>query len=102
MCDKRKMSNWTVTERDLEIFNRWQSGDSVRMIAMDEYVSTQRIYEIITKVRLFRGEEVYKDRSKETSFIKSSSPLSLQAASITVSSICLYRQILFLIVSLNK
>lgn len=28
MCDKRKMSNWTVTERDLEIFNRWQSGDS--------------------------------------------------------------------------
>ena len=31
------------------------------MIAMDEYVSTQRIYEIINKVRLFRGEEVYKD-----------------------------------------
>lgn len=61
MCDKRKMSNWTVTERDLEIFNRWQSGDSVHMIAMDEYVSTQRIYEIITKVRLFRGKEVYKD-----------------------------------------
>lgn len=43
MCDKRKMSNWTVTERDLAIFKRWQSGDSVRMIAMDEYVSTQRI-----------------------------------------------------------
>ena len=61
MCDKRKMSNWTVTERDLAIFKHWQSGDSVRMIAMDEYVSTQRIYEIITKVRLFRGEEVYKD-----------------------------------------
>lgn len=55
MCDKtRKMCNWTITER-------WQDGESVRMIAMDEYVSTQRIYEIITKVRLFRGEEVYKD-----------------------------------------
>lgn len=61
MCDKRKISNWTVTERDLAIFKRWQSGDSVRMIAMDEYVSTQRIYEIITKVRLFSGEDVYKD-----------------------------------------
>lgn len=23
MCDKRKMSNWTVTERDLAIFKRW-------------------------------------------------------------------------------
>ena len=61
MCDKRKMSNWTVTERDMAIFKRWQDGDSVRMIAMDEYVSTQRIYDIITKVRLFRGEKVYKD-----------------------------------------
>lgn len=62
MCDKtREMSNWTVTERDLAIFKRWQSGDSARMIAMDEYVSTQRIYQIITKVRLFRGDEVYKD-----------------------------------------
>lgn len=62
MCDKRrKMCNWTVTERDLAIFKRWQDGDSVRMIAMDEYVSTQRIYDIINKVRLFRGEEVYKD-----------------------------------------
>lgn len=44
MCDKRKMSNWTVTERDLEIFNRLQSGDSVRMIAMDEYVSLHSEY----------------------------------------------------------
>ena len=62
MCDKmRKMCNWTITERDMTIFKRWQDGDSVRMIAMDECVSTQRIYEIITKVRLFRGEEVYKD-----------------------------------------
>lgn len=62
MCDKRrKMCNWTVTERDMAIFKRWQDGDSVRMIAMDEYVSTQRIYDIINKVRLFRGEEVYKD-----------------------------------------
>ena len=56
MCDKtREMHNWTITERDMAIFKRWQDGESVRMIAMDEYVSTQRIYEIITKVRLFRG-----------------------------------------------
>lgn len=62
MCDKtRKMCNWTITERDMTIFKRWHNGDRVRMIAMDECVSTQRIYEIITKVRLFRGEEVYKD-----------------------------------------
>lgn len=62
MCDKtREMSNWTITEHDLEVFERWQSGDSVRMIAMDEYVSTQRIYQIITKVRLYRGDDIYKD-----------------------------------------
>lgn len=62
MCGKtREMCNWTVTERDLAIFERWMKGDSARMIAMDEYVSTQRIYQIITKVRLFRGDEVYKD-----------------------------------------
>lgn len=62
MCDKtRKMGNWTVTDHDLEVFERWMKGDSARMIAMDEYVSTQRIYQIITKVRLFRGDDVYKD-----------------------------------------
>ena len=62
MCDKtREMCNWTITERDMAIFKRWQDGESVRMIAMDEYVSTQRIYEIISKVRLSRGEEIYKD-----------------------------------------
>lgn len=62
MCDKtRKMGNWTVTDHDLEVFERWMKGDSARMIAMDNYVSTQRIYQIITKVRLFRGDEVYKD-----------------------------------------
>lgn len=62
MCDKtRKMGNWTVTDHDLEVFERWMKGDSARMIAMDKYVSTQRIYQIITKVRLFRGDEVYKD-----------------------------------------
>lgn len=62
MCDKtREMGNWTVTDHDLEVFERWMKGDSARMIAMDEYVSTQRIYQIITKVRLFRGDEVYKD-----------------------------------------
>lgn len=63
MCDKtREMGNWTVTDHDLEVFERWMKGDSARMIAMDEYVSTQRIYQIITKVRLFRGDEVYKDQ----------------------------------------
>lgn len=62
MCDKtREMGNWTVTYHDLDVFERWMKGDSVRMIAMDEYVSTQRIYQIITKVRLFRGDAVYKD-----------------------------------------
>lgn len=62
MCDKtRKISNWTITEHDMDIFKRWQDGESVRTIAMDEYVYTQRIYEIINKVRLFRGEEIYKD-----------------------------------------
>lgn len=62
MCDKtREMGNWTVTDHDLEVFERWMKGDSARMIAMDKYVSTQRIYQIITKVRLFRGDEVYKD-----------------------------------------
>lgn len=62
MCDKtRKMSDWTVTEHDLDVFERWMKGDSVRMIAMDEYVSTQRIYQIVTKVRLYRGDDVYTD-----------------------------------------
>lgn len=62
MCDKtREMGNWTVTDHDLDVFERWMKGDSARMIAMDEYVSTQRIYQIITKVRLFRGDAVYKD-----------------------------------------
>ena len=62
MCDKtRKMSDWTITEHDLEVFERWFKGDSVRMIAMDEYVSTQRIYQIVTKVRLYRGDDIYAD-----------------------------------------
>ena len=62
MCDKtRKMSDWTVTEHDLDVFERWLKGDSVRKIAMDEYVSTQRIYQIVTKVRLYRGDDVYTD-----------------------------------------
>lgn len=62
MCDKtREMGNWTVTDHDLDVFERWMKGDSARMIAMDEYVSTQRIYQIIAKVRLFRGDAVYKD-----------------------------------------
>ena len=62
MCDKtRKISNWTITERDLDIFLRWLKGDKPREIAIDEHISRQRVYNIITKVRLFRGEEVYED-----------------------------------------
>lgn len=60
MRDRNKQ-DWTVSERDCEVFRRWENGDSVRKIAMDEYVSTQRIYDIIKKVRLYRGDEVYKD-----------------------------------------
>ena len=62
MCDKtRKISNWTITEHDLDIFSRWLKGDKPREIATDENISRQRVYEIITKVRLFRGENVYED-----------------------------------------
>lgn len=62
MCDKtRNMSDWTITEHDLEVFERWFKGESVRKIAMDEYVSTQRIYQIVTKVRLYRGDDIYVD-----------------------------------------
>ena len=62
MCDKmRKISNWTITERDLDIFLRWLKGDKPSEIAIDEHISRQRVYNIIDKVRLFRGEEIYKD-----------------------------------------
>ena len=62
MCDKtRKISNWTITERDLDIFLRWLKGDKPIEIASDEHISRQRVYNIIAKVRLFRGEEIYKD-----------------------------------------
>ena len=62
MCDKmRKISNWTITERDLDIFLRWLKGEKPREIATEEHISRQRVYNIIAKVRLFRGEEVYED-----------------------------------------
>ena len=62
MCDKtRKISNWTITERDLDIFLRWLKGDKPREIATDENISRQRVYNIINKVRIFRGEAVYED-----------------------------------------
>ena len=62
MCDKtRKISNWTITERDLDIFLRWLKGDKPREIATYEHISRQRVYNIINKVRIFRGEEVYED-----------------------------------------
>ena len=62
MCDKmRKISNWTITERDLDIFLRWLKGDKPREIATDEHISRQRVYNIINKVRIFRGEDVYED-----------------------------------------
>ena len=55
------MKYLTINERDLAVFKRWQNGDSVSMIARDEHVSMQRVYNIVNKVRLFHGEEVYKD-----------------------------------------
>ena len=55
------MKYLTINERDLAVFNRWQNGDSVSTIARDEHVSIQQIYNIVNKVRLFHGEEVYKD-----------------------------------------
>lgn len=55
------MKYLTINERDLAIFKRWQNGDSVSTIARDEHVSTQRVYNIVNKARLFHGEEVYKD-----------------------------------------
>ena len=62
MCDKtRKISNWTITERDLDIFLRWLKGNKPIEIAADEHISRQRVYNIINKVRIFRGEEVYED-----------------------------------------
>ena len=56
-----KMKYLTINERDLAVFKRWQNGDSVSTIARDEHVSMQRVYNIVNKVRLFHGEEVYKD-----------------------------------------
>ena len=55
------MKYLTINERDLAVFKRWQNGDSVSIIAMDEHVSTQRIYNIVNKVRAFRDEDIYKD-----------------------------------------
>ena len=55
------MKHLTINERDLAVFKRWQNGDSVSTIARDEHVSMQRVYNIVNKVRLFHGEEVYKD-----------------------------------------
>ena len=56
-----KMKYLTINERDLAVFKRWQNGDSVSTIARDEHVSMQRVYNIVNKVRLLHGEEVYKD-----------------------------------------
>ena len=55
------MKYLTINERDLAVFERWKNGDSVSMIARDEHVSVQRIYNIVNKVRVFNDEEVYKD-----------------------------------------
>ena len=55
------MKYLTINERDLAVFERWKNGDSVSTIARDEHVSMQRVYNIVNKVRLFHGEEVYKD-----------------------------------------
>ena len=55
------MKYLTINERDLAVFKRWQNGDSISTIARDEHISRQQVYNIINKVRLFNGEEVYKD-----------------------------------------
>ena len=55
------MKYLTINERDLAVFKRWQNGDSVSTIARDEHVSIQQVYNIVNKVRVFRGEDVYTD-----------------------------------------
>ena len=55
------MKYLTISERDLSVFNRWQNGDSVSTIARYEHISRQQVYNIINKVRVFRGEDVYTD-----------------------------------------
>ena len=62
MCDKtRKINNWSITEHDMHIFLSYLNGVKPSEIAIDEHISRQRVYNIIDKVRLFRGEEIYKD-----------------------------------------
>lgn len=56
-----KMKYLTINERDLAVFKRWQNGDSISTIARDEHISIQGVYNIVNKVRVFHGEEVYKD-----------------------------------------
>ena len=55
------MKYLTINERDLAVFERWKNGDSVSMIARDEHVSIQQVYNIVNKVRAFRDEDIYKD-----------------------------------------
>lgn len=62
MCDKtRKINNLGITEHDMHIFLRYLNGIKPSEIAADEHISRQRVYNIIAKVRLFRGEAVYED-----------------------------------------
>ena len=62
MCDKtRKINNLGITEHDMHIFLSYLNGIKPSEIAADEHISRQRVYNIIAKVRLFRGEEIYKD-----------------------------------------
>ncbi len=55
------MKYLTINERDLSVFKRWQNSDSVSTIARDEHISRQQVYNIINKVRLFSGEDIYTD-----------------------------------------
>ena len=62
MCDKtRKINNFGITEHDMHIFLQYINGVKPSEIAIDEHISRQRVYNIIAKVRLFRGEEIYED-----------------------------------------
>ena len=67
------MKYLTINERDLAVFKRWQNGDSVSTIARDEHISRQQVYNIINKVRLFRGEDVYTD-PYDLRYLRSISP----------------------------
>ena len=67
------MKYLTISERDLAVFKRWKNGDSVSTIARYEHISRQQVYNIINKVRVFCGEDVYTD-PYDLRYLRSISP----------------------------